>query len=84
MIEFDEYKTKLNTLRPKLDELSKSLNIEGCKVELERLHMQIESDGFWDNQEQSQKIMKKTRLMEEKVSRYQKMCAQWDDLMTIC
>lgn len=84
MIEFDEYKVKLNGLRPKLDELSKSLNIEGCEVELERLHMQIESDGFWDNQELSQQVMKKTRLMEEKVERYKKMCAQWDDLMTIC
>ena len=84
MIQFDEYKVKLNTLRPKLEELSVSLAIERCKTELERLHMQIESDGFWDNQERSQKIMKQVRDYEGKVERYKKMCDQWDDLMTIC
>ena len=84
MIEFEEYKTKLNGLRPKLDELSASLNIDGCLEELDRLHAQIESAGFWDNQEQSQKVMKHTRQVEAKVERYHKMREHWDDLMTIC
>ena len=84
MIEFDEYKVKLNGLKPKLDELSSSLNIESAKEELERLHAQIESDGFWDNQAVSQKVMKQTRQLEAKVEHYAKMCSSWDDLMTIC
>ena len=84
MIEFDEYKVKLNNIRPKLDELSLSLNIEACKEDLDRLHAQIESDGFWDNQEISQKVMKQARQLESKVERYEKMCSFWDDLMTIC
>ena len=84
MIEFDEYKVRLNTLRPKLDELKQSLNIDACNEELERLHMQSESPGFWDDQERSQQVMKKTRNLESKVERYEKMCSEWDDLMTIC
>ena len=84
MIEFDEYKVKLNNIHPKLDELSASLGIEKANEDLDRLHAQIESDGFWDNQDVSQKIMKQARLLEAKVERYQKMCAHWDDLMTIC
>ena len=84
MIEFDEYKVRLNTLRPRLDELKQSLNIDTCNEELERLHMQSESPGFWDDQERSQQVMKKTRSLESKVERYEKMCSQWDDLMTIC
>ena len=31
MIEFDEYKTKLNNNRPKLDGLADSLNLGACK-----------------------------------------------------
>ena len=46
--------------------------------------MQSESPGFWDDQERSQQVMKKTRNLESKVERYEKMCSQWDDLMTIC
>ncbi len=84
MIEFDEYKVKLNTIPPKLDDLALSLNIESAKEDLDRLHAQIESDGFWDNQELSQKVMKQTRQLEDKVERYGKMCTTWDDLMTIC
>ena len=38
MIEFEEYKVKLNGLRPKLDELAASLNIDACMDELDRLH----------------------------------------------
>ena len=84
MIEFDEYKVKLTGLRPKLDGLSDSLNLGTCREELERLHAQIESDGFWDNQETSQKVMKRARQLEAKIERYEKMVSQWDDLMTIC
>ena len=84
MIEFDEYKVKLNGLKPKLDELAASLGIERCKEDIERLHAQIESPGFWDNAEVSQKVMKQARQVEAKVERYEKMCSHWEDLMTIC
>ena len=44
----------------------------------------IDSDGFWDNQEVSQKVMKQSRLLESKVELYERMCSQWDDLYTLC
>ena len=75
MIEFDEYKVKLNSNRPKLDELSISLGIASAEEELDRLHAQIESPGFWDNQEVSQKVMKHARQLESKIERYKKMCS---------
>ncbi len=84
MIEFDEYKVKLNAMRPKLEELAASLNIAGCKEEVERLHAQIESDGFWDNQEVSQKVMKRARQLESKIAHFEKMCTSRDDLTEIC
>ena len=84
MIQFDEYKVKLTSLKPRLDNLADSLDLEHCKNDLERLHAQIESDGFWDNQELSQKVMKQARLLETKVERYEKMVSDWEDLVTIC
>jgi len=68
MIEFDEYKVKLNNIRPKLDALADSLGIEAAKEEIDRLHAQIDSEGFWDNQEISQKVMKQSRTLEAKVA----------------
>ena len=83
-IEFDAYKQKLNDCRPALDGLADSLNLEGMRNELERLHAMQEAPGFWDDPEKSQKIVVKTRQTESKIEHYEKMLSNWDDLMTIC
>ena len=83
-LEFDVYKQKLNDCRPALEGLADSLNLEGLRNELERLHAMQEAPGFWDDPEKSQKIVVKTRQAETKVERYEKMLSSWDDLMTIC
>ena len=83
-IEFDAYKQKLNEIRPALEELSDSLNVEGLRNELERLHAMQEAPGFWDNPEKSQQIVMKTKNAENKIENYRQMLASWDDLMTIC
>ena len=83
-IEFDAYKSKLNDLRPQLEGLAQSLNLEGLKNELERLQAMQEAPGFWDDPEKSQKIVVKAKSAENKIERYHKMTGSWDDLMTIC
>ena len=83
-IEFDSYKQKLNDCRPALEGLAESLNLEGLRNDLERLHAMQEAPGFWDDPEKSQKIVKQVKITEYKVERYEKMLASWDDLMTIC
>ena len=83
-IEFDVYKQKLNDSRPALEGLADSLNLEGLKNELERLHAMQEAPGFWDDPEKSQKIVVKTKQAENKIERYENMVTSWDDLMTIC
>ena len=83
-IEFDSYRQKLNDCRPALDGLAESLNLEGLRNELERLHAMQEAPGFWDDPEKSQKIVVKTRQTETKIERYENMLSSWDDLMTIC
>ena len=63
-IEFDTYKQKLGEIRPTLDDLAGSLNLEGLQNELERLHAMQEAPGFWDNPEKSQQVVMKTKTME--------------------
>ena len=83
-IEFDSYRQKLNDIRPALTALSDSLNLDGLKNELERLHAMQDAPGFWDDPEKSQKIVMKTKQAETKIQRYEKMVSSWEDLMTIC
>ena len=83
-IEFDAYKQKLNEIRPSLEGLADSLNLEGLKNELERLHAMQEAPGFWEDPDKSQKIVVKTRQTENKIEKYGKMLSSWDDMMTMC
>ena len=83
-IEFDSYKQKLNDVKPALDGLADSLNIEGLKNELERLQAMQEAPGFWDNPEKSQQIVMKSKSCENKLEKYKQMNSLWDDLITIC
>ena len=83
-IEFDSYKQKLNDIKPALDALADSLNLEGLRNELERYQAMQEAPGFWDDPEKSQKIVMKSKQAENKVERYAKMVSTWEDLITIC
>jgi len=83
-IEFDEYKNKLNDLKPSLADLKESLNVDAGRQELERLHMMASAEGFWDDPAKSQKILQQTKQLENKCDGYDKMCADWDELMLIC
>ena len=83
-IEFDAYKEKLNDVKPALDALADSLNLEGLRNERERYQAMQEAPGFWDNPDKSQQIVVKAKQIEQKLERYEQMCGSWDDLMTIC
>ena len=83
-IEFDAYKVKLNEVRPALDGLADSLNVEAARHELDRLQAMQEAPGFWDNPEKSQQVVMKAKTTENKIKRYEGMLSLWDDLMTIC
>ena len=84
MIEFEEYKGKLNDLKPKLDELQAAFLPQSLLDELERLHAIAEAPGFWDDPARSQKAVMRTKTLESKRDRFHAMLSGWDDLMTIC
>ena len=84
MIQFEEYKAKLNDLKPKLEEQRAAFLPQSVLDELERLHAMAEAPGFWDDPARSQKAVMRTKSLEAKVEKYKAMTAAWDDLMTIC
>ena len=84
MIEFEEYKVKLNGLKPTLDSLKDALHLEAAEKEIEELEGQSARDGFWNDVENSQRVQKRLKQLKGKTENYQKLCAQWDDLMTLC
>ena len=84
MIEFDEYKVKLNNLKPALDELGVSLKLDDAQRELEELRAATEAPEFWNDVPNAQRNQQRTKLLEGKIARYAKLRGTWDDLYTIC
>lgn len=84
MLQFEEYKVKLNNLKPEIEGLDKALGIEQAKREVEELEIKSSQPGFWDNPEESQKIVSRMGSLKGKVEAYGRMCTLCDDLLTIC
>ncbi|WP_186566032.1 peptide chain release factor 2 [Lawsonibacter celer] len=84
MLQFDEYKVKLNNLRPELDDLDQALGLEAAIREAEMLESESASDGFWNNLEKAQKVQQRVKQLRGKIDGQQKRKNQWEDLMTLC
>ena len=84
MIEFEEYKVKLNNLKPTLENLEGALHLDAARREIEELQRASEQEGFWNDVEKSQKAQKRLKNLQDKCSRYEGLCSAWDDLYTIC
>ena len=84
MIEFEEYKGKLNAVKPTLEVLRDALHLEAAEKEIEELEAASARDGFWNDVENSQKVQKRLKQLKNKTENYDKLCTQWDDLMTLC
>ncbi len=84
IIEFDEYKSKLNGIKPNLEGLGRALKLDDTRVEIASLEAESAKEGFWNDVNNSQRVQKRLKQLQNKVAKYEKLCAQWDDLMTIC
>ena len=84
MLQFDEYKVKLNNLTPALTDLAQALDLESAERELDMLQAESASDGFWDNLAKAQKVQQRIKTLQNKVDSQAKRQSQWDDLMALC
>ena len=84
MLQFDEYKVKLNNLAPALEKLAQALDLEAAERELDMLQAESAADGFWDNLAKAQKVQQRIKVLQDKVDSQAKRQSQWDDLMALC
>ncbi len=84
LIEFENYKQKLNALAPDIEELEKAYDLEHSAEEVEELENRASEPGFWDDMEKSQKVLQRTKALKDKIEGFQKLKSQWEDLLTLC
>lgn len=51
--------------------------------EIESLEAKAAEDGFWDDMENSQKVLQKTKQLKDKVQNYEDLRTNWEDTLTL-
>lgn len=68
MVQFDELRLALEELWPDIKDLSEALGMGAIKSEIEQLERRAAEPGFWDDMENSQKILQKTGSLKIRLS----------------
>jgi len=84
MIQYEEYKQKLNNLKPTLDELHDALRTDDAKNEIDELEQKSAAEGFWNDLENSQKVLQRLKQLKAKCENYERLVTKWDDLYVLC
>ena len=83
MIEAEQLKYKLNSFQEPLEDLSGSLALEAKKERIDQLELNMEEPGFWDAPEESQKIMKELKDLQEHLKVIHALYSEYDDICTL-
>ena len=83
MIQLDEYKIALHDLKPQLDDLREALGLEKAKEEIAELEKQAAAPDFWDDPENSQKVLRRTSERKAMVEKYERLYALYEDTDTL-
>ncbi|MCI6821674.1 MAG: peptide chain release factor 2 [Clostridiales bacterium] len=80
MILTDQIKTQMPALQTMLKEAGESLDPAGLKERLGKIEQEMSRDGFWDDPESAQKLMKEKKSIDDRLEELDKLGSQLEDL----
>lgn len=83
MLQFEELKLRLQSIKPDIDDLSDALGLNSMLSEIQQLENTASEPGFWDDMDRSQKILQKTANLKLKVEEFNKLKNAYDDTMAL-
>ncbi len=83
MVQFEEQKFKIKGYAEELEDLGNALGLKQLKSEAEKLEVQTAESGFWDDNENSQKVLQKIKQCKSKIEGYEKLHSLYDDTLTL-
>ncbi|RPF48357.1 peptide chain release factor 2 [Hydrogenoanaerobacterium saccharovorans] len=83
MLEYDELRLKLLELKPQIEDLADAIGLEALQEELDELHQKAAAPNFWNDMENSSKVLQRTRQIENKIEAYKNLSVQCEDALTM-
>ena len=83
MVEFEELRLRLLDSKKPIDNLKEALAIDSLKAEVEVLEKESAAPDFWDDMENSQKVMQKIGSLKAKVTGYESLKSDYEDALVM-
>lgn len=83
MLQFEELKLNLEAMKPEIDDLASALGLGQMRNEIQQLENRAAEPGFWDDMENSQKILQRTANLKAKVEKNEKLEARYEDTLAL-
>lgn len=83
MIELEENKHKIQSLKEKLNSIGDSLKITQLESEIKELEKEINQPEFWENQQNSSNVLTKMKRIQNKVNNYRKLENELENLESL-
>ena len=83
MLQFEELNLELSSYEDKLKDLAEALGLKAMAEEVKELEEQSAQDGFWDDVQNSQKIVQRTATLKNKIKAYDDLKAVYEDTLTL-
>ena len=83
MLEFEQLKLRLEGSETELRDLKDAIGYDKLKNEIDELELKAAAPGFWDDTENSQKILQRTGKLKNTVEGYDRLCSSYDDLLVL-
>ena len=83
MVEFEELRLRLLDSEKPIENLKEALAIDSLKAEVEVMEKESAAQDFWDDMENSQKVMKKIGSLKAKVTGYESLKSDYEDALVM-
>ena len=83
MLQYEELRLAVLENEKPLQELKEALGYDTMKEEVAKLEAEAAKDGFWDDVENSQKVLKETSRLKAKVEKYDKLESLYEDTLVM-
>ena len=83
MLQLEEMRLALLNRKPDLDDLADAINYKGLEIQVNELEHKAAEPGFWDDLENSQKVLSKTKQLKKRMEEYDNLVTLYDDAMTL-
>lgn len=83
MLQFEELRFQLQNIEPQVKDLAEALGLDHLKEEIKSLEEQSAAVDFWDDMENSQKVLQRLSMIKSKVTQYKELTDEFEEASTL-